>query len=339
MAVIVLLDMIARRFQLPRAAALILGGIGFALIPGTPDVEIDPELVLVLFLPPLLMSSAWFTSWRDFRADLRIILQLAVGAVFFTTLVVGLVAHLVMPSLPWAACFALGAIVSPPDSVAAKAVLQSVPLPPRIIVLLEGESLVNDASGLVLLRFAIAAALTGSFSATAATVSFFSVAIGGLLVGIVFAFAAILVIKRIKEIDLAIAWTFLVAWISLYRRGKAARLRRAVHRRLRHDPRMEAARVLRRCDAHRRHRSVERRRVRAGIPGVYPDRAVAARRAVSPPGGYDAVVALLPVTGCCHRSSDPARFAWMFPGTYLPRMLDAEAARRDPLRHGRCRSS
>jgi NhaP-type Na+/H+ or K+/H+ antiporter len=184
MAVIVLLDMIARRFQLPRAAALILGGIGFALIPGTPDVEIDPELVLVLFLPPLLMSSAWFTSWRDFRADLRIILQLAVGAVFFTTLVVGVVAHLVMPSLPWAACFALGAIVSPPDSVAAKAVLQSVPLPPRIIVLLEGESLVNDASGLVLLRFAIAAALTGSFSATAATVSFFSVAIGGLLVGI-----------------------------------------------------------------------------------------------------------------------------------------------------------
>lgn len=162
MAVIVGLDLAARRLQLPRAAALILGGIGLALIPGTPDLEIDPELVLVLFLPPLLMSSAWFTSWRDFRADLRIILQLAVGAVFFTTFVVGVVAHLVIPDLPWAACFALGAIVSPPDSVAAKAVLQKVALPHRIIVLLEGESLVNDASGLVLLRFAVAAALTGS---------------------------------------------------------------------------------------------------------------------------------------------------------------------------------
>jgi CPA1 family monovalent cation:H+ antiporter len=104
MAGVVVLEMLARRLHLPRAAALIAGGIGFALIPGTPDIEIDPDLILVLFLPPLLMSSAWFTAWRDFRADLRIILQLAVGAVAFTTLVVGIVAHWVAPGLPWAAC-------------------------------------------------------------------------------------------------------------------------------------------------------------------------------------------------------------------------------------------
>ena len=161
MAVIVVLEILARRLQLPRAAALILGGIGFAMIPGTPDIELNPDLVLLLFLPPLLMSSAWFTAWRDFRADIRIILQLAVGAVFFTTLVVGVVAHWAQPGLPWSACFALGAIVSPPDSVAAKAVLQKLPLPSRVITLLEGESLVNDASGLVLFRLAVAASLTG----------------------------------------------------------------------------------------------------------------------------------------------------------------------------------
>jgi CPA1 family monovalent cation:H+ antiporter len=103
------------------------------------------------------MSSAWFTAWRDFKSDIRIILQLAVGAVVFTTFVVGVIAHTVYLQLPWAACFALGAIVSPPDAVAAKAVLQKLPLPPRIIVLLEGESLVNDATGLLLFRLAVAA--------------------------------------------------------------------------------------------------------------------------------------------------------------------------------------
>ncbi|MEA2743356.1 MAG: monovalent cation/hydrogen antiporter, partial [Acetobacteraceae bacterium] len=168
LAVIVVLELAARRLRLPPAAAFVLGGIALALIPGTPDVELDPDLALVLFLPPLLLASAFFTVWRDFRANLRIILQLAVGAVAFTTLVVGLVAHLVVPALPWAACFALGAIVSPPDAVAAKAVLQGLRLPRRIVVLLEGESLVNDASGLVLFRLAVAASLTGTFSVASA---------------------------------------------------------------------------------------------------------------------------------------------------------------------------
>src|SRR4051812_28712037 len=168
MAVVLCLELLARRLRMPPAAAFILGGIALALIPGTPEVELDPDLALVLFLPPLLLSSAYFTVWRDFRAHLPIILQLAVGAVAFTPLIVGVVAHLVMPSLPWAACFALGAIISPPDAVAAKAVLQGLRLPRRVTVLLEGESLVNDASGLVLFRLAVAASLTGTFSASSA---------------------------------------------------------------------------------------------------------------------------------------------------------------------------
>lgn len=329
MAVIVGLDLAARRLQLPRAAALILGGIGLALIPGTPDLEIDPELVLVLFLPPLLMSSAWFTSWRDFRADLRIILQLAVGAVFFTTLVVGVVAHLVIPDLPWAACFALGAIVSPPDSVAAKAVLQKVALPHRIIVLLEGESLVNDASGLVLLRFAVAAALTGSFSAGAATISFFTVAIGGLIVGVVFAFGAMLVIKRIREIDLAIAWTFLVAWLS-YIAAEKLHVSGVLS--------TVACGMILGWKQHELFGAALRTRATAAWSVivfvleslVFILIGLSLRGVLHRLGGTDALIAMAPATAAIIAAVILARFAWMYPGTYLPRMLMPRLRAHDP---------
>jgi monovalent cation/hydrogen antiporter len=213
-AACVVLTLVARRLRLPPAAALILGGVVIALIPGIPDFELDPDLTIVLFLPPLLLVSAYLTTWRDFRADLRIILQLAVGAVLFTTLAVGWVAHLVMPSLPWAACFALGAIVSPPDAVAAKAVLQGLPLPRRVVTLLEGESLVNDATGLVLYRFAVAAALTGTFDRGAAAASFLFLAFGGVVVGLAFGFIASKIVERLRDPELGVVTSFLVAWGS-----------------------------------------------------------------------------------------------------------------------------
>lgn len=214
MAVVLGLELLARRVRMPPAAAFILGGIALALIPGTPDIELDPDLALVLFLPPLLLASAYFTVWRDFRANLRIILQLAVGAVAFTTLVVGVVAHWVEPSLPWAACFALGAIVSPPDAVAAKAVLERLSLPPRITVLLEGESLVNDASGLVLYRFAVVAALTGTFDAGQAAVSFAFLAAGGVAAGVAFGWLVTLLLGRLRDPTLSIIASFLAAWVA-----------------------------------------------------------------------------------------------------------------------------
>jgi monovalent cation/hydrogen antiporter len=214
LAIIIVLELAARRLRLPPAAAFVLGGIALALIPETPQAELDPDLALVLFLPSLLLSSAFFTVWRDFRANLRIILQLAVGAVAFTTLIVGLVAHLVVPSLPWAACFALGAIVSPPDAVAAKAVLQGLRLPPRLTVLLEGESLVNDASGLVLFRLAVAANLTGTFNAGSAALSFVVLAIGGVVAGLVFGLVASVLLKRLRDPTLSIIGSLLMAWAS-----------------------------------------------------------------------------------------------------------------------------
>ncbi len=219
LAVIIVLELVARRLRLPPAAAFVLGGIALALIPGTPEVELDPDLALVLFLPPLLLASAFFTVWRDFRANLRIILQLAVGAVAFTTLIVGVIAHLVVPSLPWAACFALGAIVSPPDAVAAKAVLQGVRLPHRVVVLLEGESLVNDASGLVLFRLAVAAGLTGSFSVASAALSFVTLSVGGVLAGLAFGAIACVLLKSLREPTLSILAEHFRGLGVLHRRG------------------------------------------------------------------------------------------------------------------------
>ena len=214
MAVVLPLELLARRLHLPPAAAFIAGGMLLALLPGQHDVQLDPALTLVLFLPPLLLSSAYFTAWRDFRANLRNILQLAVGAVVFTTFAVGLVARWVAPGLPWAACFALGAIVSPPDAVAAKAVLQRVTMPPRMTVVLEGESLVNDATGLVLYRLAVAAALTGTFSAGDAVLSFAALSVGGLLVGAAFGYVVTVLLARLQAMYLTIIGSLLASWAA-----------------------------------------------------------------------------------------------------------------------------
>ena len=213
-AACVVLTVIARKLKLPQAGALIVGGLALALVPGMPAIELDPELVLVLFLPPLLLLSAYMTDWRAFRADLRIISQLAVGAVAFTTFVVGWTAHLVVPDLPLAACFALGAIVSPPDAVAAKAVLSGLNLPARVVTLLEGESLLNDATGLVLYRIAVVAALTGTFSGAGAIGSFALLILGGVAVGTACGYAASALIGRYLDGELGVAASFLTAWGS-----------------------------------------------------------------------------------------------------------------------------
>jgi NhaP-type Na+/H+ or K+/H+ antiporter len=160
----VVLAYAAQRLHVPLAVALVFGGIALAFVPGIGTVELDPELVLALFLPPLLQTSAYRTDWPAFRSNLHPILSLALGAVFFTAAAVAVVAKLLVPGLPWWAAVTLGAIVAPPDAVAAAAVLKQVKLPKRIVTVLEGESLINDASSLVLYRCAVAATLAGTFS-------------------------------------------------------------------------------------------------------------------------------------------------------------------------------
>jgi CPA1 family monovalent cation:H+ antiporter len=214
LATVIALHWLASRFGFPPSAALLVGGGAIAFLPGIPEISLDPELALVLFLPPLLMDGAYYTAFGRFRRHLPGILSLAVGAVLFTTLVVGTIVHLLIPSLPWAACFALGAIVSPPDAVAARSVLQRVALPRRLQALLEGESLLNDATGLVLFRFAVAATLSGAFDAGAAVASFFLLAFGGIGVGLAVGFAWVALLRRMADETLIVAVATLLCWAA-----------------------------------------------------------------------------------------------------------------------------
>jgi CPA1 family monovalent cation:H+ antiporter len=210
----IVLHYLARRAGLPPPVALIVGGASLAFVPGLPTFPINPELVLVLFLPPLLMDSAWVIALGQLKRHSIGIAALAVGAVLFTTLVVAVVAHLLVPTLPWAACAALGAIVAPPDAVSVRVVLERVKLPRRLKILLEGESLLNDATGLVLFRFAIAAGLTGSFSVTAAAGQFVLLAAGGAAVGVAVGVAWVKLARRLDDEYLLIATTSLLSWIA-----------------------------------------------------------------------------------------------------------------------------
>ncbi|HYE06488.1 MAG TPA: Na+/H+ antiporter [Planctomycetota bacterium] len=184
LAVLVAVTVAAPRLRLPQPILLVLAGLGLSQVPGLPRVPLDPELVLLLFLPPLLYSDAFHSSWRDFRRWLRPILMLAIGLVAATTLAVGLVAHAFFPDLPWAVCFALGAIVSPTDTVAAHAVLERLRVPRRLAAILGGESLVNDATGLVGVQIAVAVTMSGLFSAGEIAATFAWVAGGGVAIGL-----------------------------------------------------------------------------------------------------------------------------------------------------------
>src|SRR2546429_7940716 len=151
------LALLARRLDVPTPALLVTGGLLVALLPGLPVVQFDPQLVFLVFIPPLLFRASLLASYRDVRANLRPILLLGVGHVLFVTIVVAWVARLTVPGLPWASAFALGAVVSPPDVAAATAFVRRLPLPRRLVTILEGESMINDAAAIVAYRMAVAA--------------------------------------------------------------------------------------------------------------------------------------------------------------------------------------
>jgi CPA1 family monovalent cation:H+ antiporter len=180
----VALGWVARHFKFPYPIALVIGGGALGFVPRLPQLQFDPQFLLVLVLPPILYQTALLTSWRDFKANLRPIGLLAIGLVIATTLAVGATLKFLIPDIPWSAAFVLGAIVSPPDAVAATAILSRLNIPRRVVTVLEGESLVNDATGLVIYKFAVAAVLTGTFSLWQASLQFVGVAVGGVVVGI-----------------------------------------------------------------------------------------------------------------------------------------------------------
>lgn len=162
------------------------------------SVRLDPEIFFLLFLPPLLFLDGWRIPADELRQDMNIVVELALGLVIFTVIGAGLLVHWMIPAMPLPVAFALAAVISPTDPIAVSAIAQRVPIPPRMMHILEGESLLNDASGLVCLRFAIAAALTGSFSLYDATLSFLWTAIGGLVIGVSVTWAITWVSTRVS---------------------------------------------------------------------------------------------------------------------------------------------
>ncbi len=199
MVAVAILATAAQSMRMPYPILLVLGGLALAAIPSVPDVQLAPELVFLLFLPPLLYIAAFDTAIRDIRAKLQWILSLAIGLALATTIAVAYVAHWLMPEIGWPAAFALGAIVSPSDPVAAEAVFRRLSVPRRIVTLLAGESLFNDATAIVAYQAAIAAMATATFSLTNAGLSFLIVGIGGILVG--FAISTLIVQLRSRLND------------------------------------------------------------------------------------------------------------------------------------------
>jgi CPA1 family monovalent cation:H+ antiporter len=193
------LSVLARVVRVPYPILLVLGGLVLGFLPGMPAVELPPELVLVAFLPPLLYWSGFFASPRDLRADVRTISLLAVGLVLATAVAVAVTAHALVDGMTWPVAFALGAIVSPTDPLAASAIGRRLGVPRRLLTVLEGESLVNDATALVAYRVAVAAAVSGSFVAWQAGLRFVVGAAGGVAVGLLVGWLVAEVRRRLDD--------------------------------------------------------------------------------------------------------------------------------------------
>lgn len=215
LVLVAVLVTVSRRIHAPYPVLLLIGGLALGLVPGLPHFELEPEIVFLLVLPPLLYVSAFFTRIRDFRANLKNIASLAVGLVIVSTLAVAGVAMILVPGITWPVAVALGAIVSPPDAVAATAIAQRLSVPRRLVSILEGESLLNDATALTIYRAAVAAATTMvALSALGSLGSFVVVALGGVLVGFVVGWIFARVRSHISDTPVAITVSLLTPFAA-----------------------------------------------------------------------------------------------------------------------------
>jgi len=207
--------LLARRLDVAPAILLLLAGIALAFVPSMPSLELPPELVLLLVLPPLIYSASVAMSWREFKFNLRPIVLLAVGCVIFTTIAVAAATHYVM-GLPWSIGFLLGAIVAPPDVVAPLAIARKLALPRRILVVLEGEGLANDATALILYRFAVAAITTGMFSLPKAAGEFAVIVAGELLFGAAVGWLSLRVRQRARDPQIEITLSLITPYVAYW---------------------------------------------------------------------------------------------------------------------------
>src|SRR5437867_2746726 len=322
------LALLARKLKIAYPILLVFGGLLLGIIPGLPHVRLNPEFIFLFVLPPLLFPAALFTPWRDFRANLRPILLLAIGLVLFTTVTVGFLAHHFIEDLPLAAGFVLGAIISPPDAIAATAITERLRVPRRIITILDGESLVNDATALVAYRFAVAAVVTGSFSIAHASGRFFIVGLGGILIGLLVGWLSARIQKPIDDPPIEITISLLTpfaAYLPAEQLGVSGVLA-VVTAGLYHGWRIPEI-------------TTSRTRLQAGpvwemvefllngfifiliglqLPEVLRH---LAGRSISQLVWYAVLISLAVIL---------IRIIWVFPATYLPRLLFKRIRQRDP---------
>src|SRR5438132_9213966 len=209
-----LLLVLAPLLRVPYPILLVLGGLALGFVPGIPHVALPPDVVLVAILPPLLYSSAFFTSLRDLRRNIRPLSLLAVALVFVTMLAVAAICHAAISGLSWPVCFVLGALVAPTAPVAATAIASRLGIPRRLRTLIEGESLINDATALVAYRFAVAAVLTGSFAFWHATWRFFVDVAGGVAIGLGVGFLLRQIRRRLDHSPTEIAIALLSGYFA-----------------------------------------------------------------------------------------------------------------------------
>ncbi|MGH6611746.1 MAG: Na+/H+ antiporter [Burkholderiaceae bacterium] len=327
LAITAVVNLIARSINIPSPIVLVVAGALLAVTPGLPRIALPPNLVLLVFLPPLIYYAAFGMSWQAFRLNLRPIVLLAVGCVVFTTVTVAAAAHWLI-GLSWPVAFVLGAIVSPPDTVAPLAIARRLGVPRRITAVLEGEGLVNDATALVLFKFALVATLTGAFSLMDATLTFGAIVVGetlyGLLVGFVMLRLRYWARDPLVEVTLSLLTPFIAFWLphesggsgvlatvvaGLYVGAKGVEL-------IRSNTRLQAlffwgfvtyliesAIFLL--------TGLQASTVLANLDRAHWGHVLLYAIAIS-------AVAII------------VRFAWVFPATYLPRMFSARLRERDP---------
>lgn len=324
---VVLIATAARLLRIPYPILMVIGGLLLSLVPAL-RVDLEPDIVLVTFLPPILFSAAYFTSVRELWRNIRPITLLAVGLVLATTLIVAVVANALIPGLGWAMALTLGAIVSPPDAIAATSIAQRLGLPRRVVNILEGESLVNDATALIAYRFALVAAVSGQFSLGEAALSFAWVVAGGVGIGVVVGVALVQIDRRLSDPPVEVMLSLLGPFAA-YLPAEA----------------IDVSGVL--------------ATVVAGlILGWHAPRILGSDTRVLGSGAWQIVIfavnglaflliglqlprvldavsdrpmpELLTLAGAISLTVIAVRLAWVFPATYLPRWLVPGLARRDP---------
>lgn len=332
LVVMVALAVVAPYLKIPYPILLVLGGLLLGFVPGLPQVTLNPDLIFLLFLPPLLYASAWTTSWRDFHANLRPISLLAIGLVLFTTILIAIVAHMIVPGLPWAAAFVLGAIISPTDAVAATSIAQRLGIPRRIVTIIEGESLVNDASGLVVYQFAIATVVTGTFSLANAGLQFVVNSVGGILIGLAIGLMLTQVHRFLNNPPLEITITLLTPFAAylladgLHVSGVLATVTAGLYLAWR-------APVLFSADTRQQALAVWNNlifllnglvfifiglQLRSILDTLHD---TIAHHSIANLFWYAAIVCIATIV---------VRMVWVFPATYLPRLLSRRVRERDP---------